>query len=217
MLSNVKISYSRILSAIIICFFFMVGVFGPNYFFNLIMTLTAIGMLSEWYKITSKNTFHLFLGLVLISISISSLLVLKKFTSSLLLFWFFSSIWIMDTFAMIFGKAIGGLKLAPSISPNKTWSGFIGGILVTLLSVSIFDIFYPLRHNFPGMLSRVNIVFTTLIITVLAHLGDLSESYFKRLYGFKDSSNFIPGHGGVLDRFDSILFTAPFILLCSIV
>lgn len=116
-----------------------------------------------------------------------------------------ASIWICDTAAYFVGKAMGKNKLFERISPNKTWEGAIGGLVFALLT------FFAARAWVPGLagLSVVDCVVLGHIVGVFGQIGDLAESQFKRDVGVKDSSNLIPGHGGVLDRLDSILFVFP--------
>jgi len=116
----------------------------------------------------------------------------------------FIGTWASDTFAYFTGSAIGSHKLCPSISPNKTIEGFLGSVVGTTASVAALG---HLFFAFP-LLESAGL---GLLISVFATLGDLVESVFKRYTGIKDSGNLIPGHGGVLDRFDSVLYTAPLV------
>jgi phosphatidate cytidylyltransferase len=118
----------------------------------------------------------------------------------------FILIWTNDTFAFFIGKNMGKHKLLERISPNKTTEGFFGGMLFTFVASFI------LAHQF-HTLSLTQWVVIAGIVSVFGVLGDLIESMFKRQAGIKDSSNLIPGHGGFLDRFDSVIFAAPFIFI----
>ncbi len=115
-------------------------------------------------------------------------------------------IWTNDSFAFFVGKNMGKRKLFVSVSPKKTQEGFIGGLIFTLLSAYIIS-------HFNTDFTVVNWLVISLIISVLGTLGDLVESKFKRQANVKDSGTIMPGHGGMLDRLDSILFAAPFIYL----
>ena len=123
-----------------------------------------------------------------------------------------------DTFAYITGGLIGGKKLAPKISPNKTISGAVGGFLwCVLLSVAVFYIFYSIPDmtvimNNAGI-STWKFILIVAFGSVLSQCGDLFESWIKRKAGVKDSGNILPGHGGILDRFDSYIFTVPFLFV----
>jgi phosphatidate cytidylyltransferase len=114
----------------------------------------------------------------------------------------------VDTMAMVGGKLIGGRKLAPTISPNKTVSGLLTGLIFASCIPFIVGIYKPI-FNF----SMVYIVAGTIILGFFAQMSDLFISIFKRKFGVKDSGSIIPGHGGVLDRFDSFILTAPMLLL----
>ena len=118
----------------------------------------------------------------------------------------FLLIWTNDSFAYLVGKNFGKHKLLERISPNKTIEGFIGGMFFT------FTLSYFLAQQFTT-LSLVQWIVIAGIVSIFGVLGDLIESMFKRQAGVKDSSNFIPGHGGFLDRFDSVIFAAPFIFI----
>lgn len=118
----------------------------------------------------------------------------------------FILIWINDTFAFLVGKNFGKHKLLERISPNKTIEGFIGGMVFTFIASII------VANQFVA-LSLIQWIVIAGIVSIFGVLGDLIESMFKRQAGVKDSSNFIPGHGGFLDRFDSVIFAAPFIFI----
>ncbi|MBR6267158.1 MAG: phosphatidate cytidylyltransferase [Selenomonadaceae bacterium] len=116
----------------------------------------------------------------------------------------FIGTWASDTFAYFTGSAIGSHKLCPSISPNKTVEGFLGSVVGTTASVAALG-----SNFFP--FSMYEMAALGFAISIFATLGDLVESVFKRYTGIKDSGSLIPGHGGVLDRFDSVLYTAPLV------
>lgn len=118
----------------------------------------------------------------------------------------FLLIWTNDTFAYLIGKNFGKIKLLKRISPNKTVEGFIGGM------VACFVAGYIIAHYFIE-LSVIQWIVISGLVSIFGVLGDLIESMFKRQAGLKDSSNLIPGHGGFLDRFDSVIFAAPFIFI----
>ena len=115
-------------------------------------------------------------------------------------------IWSTDTFAYLTGRAIGKHKLLERISPKKTIEGFAGGVIATIGVSYIISIYFT-------QYTTTIWIFIGVIVSVFGMLGDLIESMFKRHAKIKDSGNLIPGHGGVLDRFDSLIYTAPFIYI----
>lgn len=121
-------------------------------------------------------------------------------------------IWVCDTAAMFGGKLIGGPKLAPSISPGKTRSGGIAGLIGGVLVAPVFALWVFPRAGISLSLGAA--IAVALVLAVVGQAGDLAESLFKREAGVKDSSSLIPGHGGVLDRFDALYVTIPVAALC---
>lgn len=113
--------------------------------------------------------------------------------------------WAGDTMAYLTGKTLGRKRLAPAVSPRKTLEGALGGIFGSVVSAYIFALVYP------SFISLPQILLLGFLVGIAAELGDLVESAFKRQAALKDAGNLIPGHGGVLDRFDSMIFTAPLV------
>ena len=111
----------------------------------------------------------------------------------------FACVWGADSFAYFAGKGIGGPKLAPAISPNKTWSGFFGGLAGAVIISAALAFAFSLG---PGLAAAG----LALVLALAAQAGDLFESWVKRRFDLKDSGNLIPGHGGVLDRIDGFIF-----------
>ncbi|MCW5730579.1 MAG: phosphatidate cytidylyltransferase [Alphaproteobacteria bacterium] len=125
--------------------------------------------------------------------------------------WVFGVVWTADSGAYAAGRMIGGPKLAPRLSPNKTWSGLIGGILAAAVFGGAASFWW-------GETAVVVAAAASAVLALAAEMGDLAESAIKRRFGVKDASRLIPGHGGVLDRLDSMLFAAPVaVLLLSLV
>lgn len=118
----------------------------------------------------------------------------------------FLLIWANDTFAYLSGMAFGKHKLFERITPKKTWEGFIGGIIATLLLAWIL-------RNFVGFGTVISWEILALVISITAVFGDFIESMFKRTAGVKDSGTIMPGHGGILDRIDSMLFVFPVVFI----
>jgi phosphatidate cytidylyltransferase len=123
------------------------------------------------------------------------------FDPSLILLMFILT-WTFDTFAYLFGVRFGKTKIMPSVSPKKSWEGFAGGFIFTVLASFITTHYFLEVDNSIALAMSLFLPFT-------ATLGDFTESYFKRQAGVKDSGNFIPGHGGMLDRMDAFMITIP--------
>lgn len=119
----------------------------------------------------------------------------------------FLLIWVTDTFAYYTGKSIGRRKLAPLISPKKTWEGAIGGALGAVVLAAV------LKLTVLAFLAWPHVIALAVIGGVVGQIGDLAESRFKRSVGAKDSGTLLPGHGGLLDRFDAMILTVPCIYL----
>jgi phosphatidate cytidylyltransferase len=124
---------------------------------------------------------------------------------------FFFLVWSNDTFAYLSGRAFGSTKLFERISPKKTWEGTLGGVLMTQ-GVALLLAYFSAKNNYTDI-SMMHWMIIGGIVSVTATLGDLAESLFKRSINIKDSGGILPGHGGLLDRFDGVLLSAPFVIL----
>jgi len=118
----------------------------------------------------------------------------------------FFMVWANDTFALFTGHYFGRTKLAPHVSPAKTWEGFVGGLIFTMIAAVVFVVALPAAFGRPLHANWLQAVFLGALVAVVATVGDLAESLLKRGTGVKDSGKLIPGHGGILDRMDSPLF-----------
>ena len=129
---------------------------------------------------------------------------------------------ICDTFAYLVGRTFGGKKLCPKISPNKTISGAIGGSLMTILLIVVLYLILASIPSLQPALAKLNIQWWTVALiaflgSIACQCGDLFESFLKRKSSIKDSGNLLPGHGGVLDRFDGFIFVVPVVALFALV
>lgn len=125
------------------------------------------------------------------------------------LLWLLAVVWATDTGAYAIGRAVGGPRLAPRLSPRKTWSGFAGGIACAALAGAATAVILRLPATLPVLLSAG--------LAIVAQFGDLAESLAKRRFGVKDSSGLIPGHGGLLDRLDGLLAVIPAVALLTLI
>ncbi|OPL11596.1 MAG: hypothetical protein AVO34_08310 [Firmicutes bacterium ML8_F2] len=147
-------------------------------------------------------------GVLYLSPLLGFLLILRMQPEGMIyLYCLLGGVWMHDTLAYFIGTKWGSHKFAPSISPNKSVEGSLAGIVGTILVFPLAAIFYPQLLS----INPVEAVILGLGIAVFAQFGDLLESTFKRQIEVKDTSGFIPGHGGILDRFDSLIITAPFV------
>ncbi len=201
---------ARILSSLVIGLVFIVAIVFIKSLFNVLILLIAISMLYEWYQMTKSSFLYILFGFVIIPIPTISLIIIATDNKNRwLLLLYFIIIWSVDVFAMIGGKSIGGPKIASKISPNKTWSGLITGVLVSGFMAFLLSLTPYFNLSAYHLLSNSYLVISTICLALIAQVSDLFISYFKRKFDIKDSGILIPGHGGVLDRFDSIILTAP--------
>ena len=155
-------------------------------------------------SILRTDLLVVFFGIGYVCLFLSCLLFLRDQRGGVQwIFFVLFVLWLGDSGAYCVGKAIGRRKLLPAISPNKTVEGAVGGLLASLLAG------FACKAIFLSELAGVHCFFLTLAIALSGQVGDLCESTFKRLRGVKDSGTFLPGHGGILDRIDSLLFAAP--------
>jgi phosphatidate cytidylyltransferase len=142
-------------------------------------------------------------GAIYIGVASLSVVALRTHSAqgALVVVALFIVIWAADTGALVTGRVFGGPKLIPTLSPNKTWAGFLGGVVLPAAGLAIYVDFL---HG-----SGWRAAILGAVLALAGHLGDLFESWIKRRVGRKNSGSLIPGHGGVLDRIDSTLFVAP--------
>lgn len=172
----------------------------PGWLFYIIGIWLGLVMV---FFVFRKNKFglHLLSGIGYISLSFG-LLVQLRYQSAALPLMLILMIWMNDSLAYITGSFFGKRKLAPSISPKKTIEGTLGGILFTML-LAVLGYFFLEKFHW------IDWIMMASIASIMGTVGDLAESQLKRLANVKDSGNLMPGHGGALDRFDSLLIAAP--------
>ena len=160
-----------------------------------------------FYINNKKNIYFLLILYLIISFSCSEL-YFAFFYEKLIFIYFITLIVSFDTFSYIFGSLFGKRKLIPKISPNKTILGFFIGFLLTLFIAIFFNFYFEIFNYFKAILFCI-------LILISSFLGDLIESFYKRISGIKNSSNIIPGHGGVFDRLDGYIMGVIMLLLFS--
>ena len=191
--------------------------FFTNYTIILLLIL-LLGVVSTlcvyifcYPKFDNKQVAGGIFGLIYTSFMMSFIYYTRELENGVFLIWLiFITSWVSDTGAYFVGSAIGKHKMTPNLSPKKSWEGAIGGILIAGCAAALYGLFYAKHFN----LRLYAIPIFGLIGCLgafLAMCGDLVASAFKRNNNVKDYSKLIPGHGGVLDRFDSVLFTAPLV------
>ena len=152
------------------------------------------------------NFYRLFLGiiwtsLILFFLPIYNIEIVGKFFVLII----FISVWITDSMAFIMGKSFGKKKIFPSVSPNKTWVGSISGLFFSILFLLLTFFNFDSIRIWPNDFNVLNVIWIGFIAGFFGQFGDFIESYFKRKLNVKDSSKLLLGHGGFLDRFDSML------------
>ena len=190
-LTRSKITLTDFIQLILLQMVLVFYAFDKLFFSTLIFFIVLfLNIFKSDYKILN------FVGIIYLTIPFISALNFYDSQRSLLLLVFLIAI-TTDTGGYFFGRGFNGPKIFPITSPNKTWAGFLGGIFLTTLVLSFFsDI---------NLLSNYLFVPIIILLSVVCQLGDYIESFFKRFCNVKDSSNLIPGHGGVLDRIDGII------------
>ena len=166
---------------------------------NLLILIVFLFCIFEWVKIFKKKNAIFFFGLIVLFVFLLSLLRIYNYEEFNLAFlWLIVLTWLSDIGGYIFGKLFGGPKLT-QISPNKTWAGAIGSIILSQFAFLIFFLNSNYKFN-------ITIIFMQLFLSIIGQFGDILMSYVKRKNNKKDTSNFIPGHGGFLDRVDGLIW-----------
>ncbi len=186
-------------------------------YYAIIIASLIITMLVELFRNKHSAIHNLgatFLGILYVGILFSSIVELRQFYGGMeyerggyLVIAILATIWVCDSAAFFGGTALGKHRLFPRVSPKKSWEGAIFGFVFAILTM------IAAKNIIAGFLSTRDAVIIGIIAGTIGQMGDLVESLLKRDAGIKDSSNLIPGHGGMLDRFDSLMFVAPVVLL----
>ena len=224
---NKTVFRTRTLTAIVFAAVMLAGLFINMWSFIILCLLIVAGCFYEFLKIArsgSKRRYYFFMLVspfyilmpmimmlmlgIKVTVSTAGNKDIETFYSPILPCAVILSIWINDTMAYIVGSLIGKTPFS-KISPKKTWEGTIGGGIMCILIMGLLGYLLPAAHVLPLQ----NWIGIAVICAVFAPIGDLLESKLKRMAGLKDSGSFMPGHGGFLDRFDSLLLSLPFVWL----
>ncbi len=185
-------------------------------YYPLLITILLALTIIELFRNKNSAIINLgttILGILYFGMFASALLSIREFyqvdytRGGLLIISIFASIWICDSAAFFGGTSLGKHKLFPRVSPNKSWEGAIFGLLFAVIAMVISKVIII------DFLSWLDVIIIGIIVGIIGQIGDLIESLFKRDAGVKDSSALIPGHGGIFDRFDSLLYSAPAVFL----
>jgi phosphatidate cytidylyltransferase len=200
----------RTLSAAVMAPLAVAAVWYDFPWFDLLVALATVLMTAEWKRMVGglRRPGWLLAGYAYIALAVVAAFWIRHDSKvgQITFLWLLGAVWATDIFAFVAGRSFGGRKLAPSISPGKTWSGLAGGVAAAAL-VSV---------AFVGWVAAdwLELAVWGGLIAVAAQAGDLLESAMKRRFGLKDSSHLIPGHGGILDRVDGLL--AALLLLAAV-
>lgn len=193
----------RIVSAAVLAPAVLAIVYFGGWPFNALVGVMALILAAEWARMVDKRIPWMALGVVYIAFTCWALwrLRLDPEWGRMSLFWLLAVVWGADTGGFVFGMTLRGPKLAPAISPNKTWSGFVGGTLTAALGG------WAVVAYMKGG-AGLEIALYSAAIGIASQVGDLFESWIKRRFGVKDSGAIIPGHGGLFDRVDGLVAAA---------
>ena len=191
---------------------------GMNYFAVLIMILVIVLMcvyVFTYPKYSTEQIFTTFFGFFYVVVMLSFVYLIRMLPGGVFLVWLiFICSWGSDTSAYCVGLTIGKRKLAPVLSPKKSVEGAIGGVIGAALLSVLYGV--AINHFAGAHVSVIHFGIVGAVGSGVSQIGDLAASAVKRSHGIKDFGKLIPGHGGVLDRFDSVIFTAPIIYLLAV-
>lgn len=220
MFAVMGISKTWILSAPSLIFSAFLPAFGYGIYWYVLWYVYSLWIFSSMVikpALTLKQVFMCYATTMLISVSLSCMILLRDYGNEYGCFFVLLALciaWLSDTGAYFCGKFFGKNKLCPDISPKKTVEGFFGGISVsvfsTLFAAAIFELFISAGSV---QINYIRVIVMALIGALISVLGDLCFSAVKRKCGVKDFGSLMPGHGGILDRFDSVVFVVPYVYI----
>ena len=200
----------RILSSLILIPVAIFFIFKGTFFFNFFLIICLSVTLYEWQMMSKKKPYNIFGHIFLILSFYSAYLIRNEDEKSLYIFLAVLLVCIStDIGGYIFGKILKGPKLT-KISPKKTYSGVFGGYLLSIIVANFFIDYVDLNFHIEEFV-------IVIVISTISQIGDITVSYFKRLSKLKNTGKLIPGHGGILDRIDGMIFVFPFFYLINLI
>ncbi len=206
--------------------FFSYGLFFPaekqvTYLLIVALSVFAYLLYLAGYAVMSRGRANytdiakVFTAVTYVTVSFTSMSLLRYMSNGVYLFeLIFIGAWVCDSFAYFTGRLLGKHKLAPELSPKKTIEGSVGGILFTVAAFAVYGLIIEAISDLSA--NYLVLCLSGLFISVISQIGDLFASLIKREHGVKDYSSILPGHGGIMDRFDSILIVSPVLMVISI-
>ena len=195
--------FLRILSVCVLLPPVIAAIYFGTPYFQVMIFLSACILVWEWFRLVNGKSLWVVFGICYVGFSCYALYFLRidLDLGRQTVLWIFVLVWSADTGAFVVGRLLGGPKLAPNISPNKTWSGLSGGIFAAAIIGFITTLVLGHQNVFP-------LIMLSALLGMISQGGDLFESWIKRRFNKKDSGSLIPGHGGLFDRVDGLLIAS---------
>lgn len=190
--------------------------FHPLYIFPVIISVFLVALLGEYVfkfeKFDSEKITVLFFGFFYVAVTLSYILRIRLLPCGDLMVWLvFIGAWGSDVFAYLVGRKLGKHKIAPVLSPKKSLEGCIGGIVGAVTLAVVYSLIFRARLSTALMSPVIVFAIVAFVCSPVSMIGDMAASGIKRNKGIKDYGRLIPGHGGILDRFDSVIILAPIV------
>lgn len=212
-----KINVPELIGMAAICIYYVLMMFRGADMACLVAVIMALFVAESvvfvftYPKFMARQLINSVFSFIYAPVMLSFIYLLRECPTGLFLAWIPFVAWICDTFAYFAGSAFGKHKLCPKLSPKKTIEGSVGGVIGSVIAGIIFGLVYSnyADPSAPVRLSIISFAVITFVAGILSQVGDLIASGIKREQNIKDYGNLIPGHGGIMDRFDSVIFITP--------